>query len=106
MDNNETLLRAIFMTLGRSAFPLQKVLQIVAPREDSDKNLVAYNLCDGNTAQADIAKGAKLDKSHLSRALARWTEAGIVVRIGKDQLPLHVYPLSKDDLKRRGNSND
>jgi len=35
----------------------------------------------------------------MSRALARWIEAGIVVRIGKNKLPLHVYALSKDNLK-------
>jgi hypothetical protein len=105
MDNTETLLRAIFMTLGRATYPPEKVIQLVAPREDSDKSLVAYNLCDGNTAQADIAKKAKLDKANLSRAVACWIEAGIAVRIGKDQLPLHLYPLSKDDLKRSGNKN-
>jgi predicted transcriptional regulator len=93
------------MTVGRSTFPIERVLQIVAPREDSDKNFVAYNLCDGNTSQADIAKRAKLDKGNLSRALARWIEAGIVIRIGEDELPLHIYALSKDDLKERENKH-
>jgi hypothetical protein len=99
MDMNESLLRAIFATVGRNTFAPQQVHRVVTPHGGSDKQLAAYNLCDGNTPQADIAKKAKLDKGAMSRALARWIEAGIVVRIGKDQLPLHVYPLSKETLK-------
>ncbi len=99
MDMNESLLRAIFAAVGRSTFTPQQVHRVVTPHGGSDKQLAAYNLCDGNTPQADIAKKAKLDKGAMSRALVRWIEAGIVVRIGKDQLPLHVYPLSKEILK-------
>lgn len=99
MDMNESLLRAIFATVGRATFPPEKVYRVITPHGGSDKLLAAYNLCDGNTQQADIAKQAKLDKGAMSRALARWMEAGIVVRIGKDKLPLHVYPLSTDILK-------
>jgi hypothetical protein len=99
MDMSESLLRAIFATVGRGTFAPETVRGIVAPRENSEKNLAAYNLCDGNTPQAEIAKRAKLDKSNFSKALARWVEAGIVVRVGRDEHPLHVYPLSKDSLK-------
>jgi DNA-binding MarR family transcriptional regulator len=99
MDMNESLLRAIFATVGRSTFVPQQVHRLVTPHGGSDKQLAAYNLCDGNTPQADIVKKSKLDKGTMSRALTRWIEAGIVVRIGKDQLPLHVYPLSKEALK-------
>ena len=99
MDMNESLLRAIFATVGRSAFSPKAVLAIVAPRENSEKNLVAYNLCDGKTPQIEIAKRAKLDKSNFGKALARWVEAGIVVRVGRDEHPLHIYPISKDALK-------
>jgi predicted transcriptional regulator len=99
MDMNESLLRAIFMTAARGVFAPSEVLRIVTPHGGSDRQFIAYNLCDGKTPQADIAKKAKLDKGSLSRALARWIEAGIVVRIGADQLPLHVYPLSKETLK-------
>jgi DNA-binding MarR family transcriptional regulator len=99
MDMNESLLRAIFATVGRSTFAPQQVHRVVTPHGGSDKQVTAYNLCDGNTPQADIAKKAKLDKGAMSRALVRWIEAGIVVRIGKGQLPLHVYPLSKETLK-------
>jgi DNA-binding MarR family transcriptional regulator len=99
MEINESLLRAIFATIGRGTFAPQQVYRLVTPHGGSDKQLAAYNLCDGNTQQADIAKKAKLDKGTTSRALSRWIESGIVVRIGKDQLPLHVYPLSKETLK-------
>jgi hypothetical protein len=99
MDMNESLLRAIFMTVGRNAFPPKEVYRIITPHGGSDKKLAAYNLCDGKTPQSDIAKKAKLDKGPLSRALVGWIEAGIVVRVGTDQLPLHVYPLSKESLE-------
>ena len=101
MDTNESLLRAIFATIGRNTFPRKAVLAIVALRENSEKNLVAYNLCDGNTPQIEIAKRAKLDKSNFGKALARWVDAGIVVRVGKEEHPLHVYPLSGDALKEK-----
>jgi hypothetical protein len=99
MDMNESLLRAIFATVARNTFAPQHVHRVVTPYGGSGKRLAAYNLCDGNTPQAEIAKKAKLDKGEMSRALVRWIEAGIVVRIGKDQFPLHVYPLSKETLK-------
>jgi hypothetical protein len=98
MDMNESLLRAIFATIGRGAFAPVQVYRLVT-HGGSDRQLAAYNLCDGNTPQADIAKRAKIDKGSMSRTLARWVEAGIVVRLGKDQFPLHVYPLSKETLK-------
>jgi hypothetical protein len=99
MDMNESLLRAIFATVGRNTFAQQQVYRLVTPYAASDKQLAAYNLCDGSTPQTEIAKKAKLDKGELSRALARWVESGIVVRVGPNQLPLHVYPLSKQALK-------
>jgi DNA-binding MarR family transcriptional regulator len=99
MDINESLLRAIFATVGRRTFAPEAVYRIVTPQKNSEKNLAAYNLCDGNTPQADIAKRAKLDQGNFSRTVARWIESGIVVRVGEDEHPLHVYPLSKDSLK-------
>jgi hypothetical protein len=99
MDMNESLLRAIFATVGRSTFAPQQVYRVITPHGRSDKQLAAYNLCDGKTPQADIATKAKLDKGEMSRALVRWIEAGIVVRIGPEQFPLHVYRLSKEALK-------
>jgi DNA-binding Lrp family transcriptional regulator len=67
----------------------------------SDKQVLAYNLCDGQTPQAEIAKKAKLDKGNLSRSIARWVEEGVVVRIGPEELPLHVYPISEAPAKSK-----
>jgi hypothetical protein len=62
MDMNESLLRAIFMAVGRSAFSPKEIYRVVTPHEGSDKQLAAHNLCDGQTPQSDIAKKVKLDK--------------------------------------------
>lgn len=99
MDISESLFRAILATVARSTFPPAEILEIVAPIAGSDKQIAAYNLCDGKTPQAQIGKQAKLDKGSLSRSISRWVEAGIVVRVGKDQYPMHVYPLAKSTLK-------
>jgi predicted transcriptional regulator len=102
MDMTESLLRAILMTVGRTAFRPKDVYRIVTPYARSEKNLKAYNLCDGRTPQHEIAQRAKLDKGQLSRAITKWIEAGVVVRVGDEELPLHVYPLSKDSLEQTG----
>ena len=102
MDTNESLLRAILATVARGVFPPAVIYKIVAPASGNDKQLFAYNLCDGHTPQVEIGKKAKLDSGNLSRSIARWVEAGIVVRVGKEQLPMHVYPLNKNDLKSLG----
>ena len=99
MDTNESLLRPILATVARGLFSPADIHKIVAPLPGSDKQLVAYNLCDGRTPQAEIVVKAGLDKGNLSRSLARWIEAGIVVRIGREQCPLHVYPLTRESLK-------
>jgi hypothetical protein len=91
---HESLLRAVLATVARQVFPPDKVLEILAARNSGKKQIAAYNLCDGATPQAEIGKRAGLDKGSLSRSIARWTDAGIVVRIGPNDLPLHVYPLS------------
>ncbi|HEY1944713.1 MAG TPA: helix-turn-helix domain-containing protein [Roseiarcus sp.] len=99
MDINESLLRAILATVARSTFPVTEVRKIVAPIGDGQKQIAAYNLCDGKTSQSEIGKMAKLDPASVSRSIARWIEAGVVVRVGVEQYPLHVYALTKNDLK-------
>lgn len=99
MDISESLLRAIFMTVGRSAFSPKDVYRAITPHGGSEKKLIAYNLCDGRTPQAAICTKAKITKSQLSESITSWVAAGIVVRVGVDQLPLHIYPLSKENLK-------
>lgn len=99
MDDSNTLLRAILATIARTTFPPDVLYKIVAPTVGSDKQLTAYNLCDGNTSQADIGKQAKLDPGSLSRSITKWIESGVVIRVGSERLPLHVYPLVKPSGK-------
>jgi hypothetical protein len=98
LDTNEVLLKAILATVARTTFPPDVLYKLVAPT-GSDKQLAAYNLCDGETPQAEICKKAKLDQGNLSRSITRWVEAGIMVRVGDERLPLHLYPLAKPSLK-------
>lgn len=95
----DCLLRAILATVARQTFPPDVVLRLIRPKGNSSKQISAYNFCDGRTSQSEIRTKAKLDKGNLSRSLSRWIDAGIVVRIGPNQHPLHVYPLTADDLK-------
>jgi predicted transcriptional regulator len=100
MDASESILRAILATVARTTFPPAELLKVVSPFAGGQKQVLAYNLCDGETPQAEIGKKAQLDKGSLSRSIARWIEAGIVVRVGANDLPLHVYPLIGDALKQ------
>ena len=99
MDTTEALLKGILATVARMAFPPEVLYKIVAPTSGSDKQVLAYNLCDGETSQAEISKKAKLDPGSLSRSTAKWVEAGVVIRVGADQLPLHLYPLTRPTAK-------
>ena len=94
MNTTDALLKGILAAVGRTAFPPDTLYKIVAPTAGSTKQVVAYNLCDGETPQAEIGKRAKLDTGNLSRTIARWIEAGVVIRIGPEQFPLHLYPLT------------
>jgi hypothetical protein len=99
MDTSQVLLKAILATVARTTFPPDVLYKLVAPTAGSDKQLVAYNLCDGETPQVEIGKKAKLDQGSLSRSIARWIEAGIMVRVGDERLPLHLYPVVKPNRK-------
>lgn len=99
MQTTEELLRAILATVARMAFPPDVLAKIVAPTVDSERQVAAYNMCDGRTPHADIIKNTKLDKGSFSRTVTRWVEAGVVVRVGPDRLPLHVYPLMETLVK-------
>jgi DNA-binding MarR family transcriptional regulator len=105
MDTNEALLRAILATVARKTFPPAELYKMVAPTAGSSKQLAAYNLCDGKTPQTEIGKRANLDQGNLSRSIARWIEAGIMVRVGRDEHPMHVYPLTKAASESTGGEN-
>lgn len=102
MNLSESLLQAILATVARQTFPPLELLKIIAPVAGGAKQIQAYNLCDGHTPQSDIGKKVKLDSGNLSRTVSRWIEAGVVVRVGAEQHPLHVYPLTKEHLKLSG----
>lgn len=101
MSTTEDLLKGVLATVARTAFPPDVLYKIVAPTAGSEKQLLAYNLCDGTTPQAEIGKKAKLDAGNLSRSIAKWMEAGVVIRVGDDKFPLHVYPLTKATMAGR-----
>ena len=92
VNTTGALLKGIFATVGRTAFSPDKLYKIVAPTAGSAKQLLAYNLCDGETSQAEIGRRAKLDKSSLGKTISKWVEFAIVIRVGADGHPLHLYP--------------
>lgn len=101
MNTQEALLKGILATVARTAFPPEVLYKMVAPTAGSEKQLLAYNLCDGETPQADIGKKAKMDSGNLSRLITKWIEAGIIIRIGEDKRPLHLYPVTKTNANGR-----
>ena len=99
MNTSEELLKAILATVARTAFPPDALTRIIAPTASSHKQLLAYNLCNGETPQTEICKKAKLDAGSFSRSVSKWIEAGVLIRVGKERLPLHLYPLTKNTEK-------
>lgn len=104
MANEEVYLRAILATVARQTYPPDTLARLVSPvRKAGDKQLAAYNLCDGTRSQTDIAKELKLDSGAFSRTVSRWIELGIVVRVGqnRDLRLVHLYPLPVSIRKER-----
>ena len=99
MDTTEALLRGTLATVARTTYPPVVLYKIVAPPGASDKELLADNLCDVETPQAEIGRKAKIDHGNLSRLIAKWVEAAIVIRVGDDGYPMHVHPLTKPSGK-------
>src|SRR5262245_21360453 len=100
MDRNEALLRAILEMVARQAFPPDEVFKLVSPMVGGQKQIRPYNLCDGRTPQSEIGKKVQLDKGSLSRSISRWIDAGIIMRAGDDEHPMHIYPLRKQDFPK------
>jgi DNA-binding MarR family transcriptional regulator len=100
-------LRAILAILARQTFPPMQLQELIARGGAGERQLKAYNLCDGTRSQAEIAKDVGLDQGNFSRSLARWVDAGIVIRVGegRDMRPLHVYPLPESLAKKGKSSN-
>jgi DNA-binding MarR family transcriptional regulator len=108
MSIDESYLKAILATVARQTFPLERLAELVAPTAGSKKQIAAYNLCNGEHSQTQIASAVKLDKGNLNRSISRWEELGIIFRVnnGGDSKPMHVYPLVQSQLgKRKGKKN-
>lgn len=91
-EHTNQLLQCLLHVVGRAAVPQDAVLAIVGTGK---KQIKAFNLCDGNTSQKDIAKKARLDQGNFSRTVKRWVRNGVMFSIGanKDAWPLHIYPI-------------
>ena len=102
-DNVEALLRALVSVTSRMAFPARVLADIVVSGGASQKQVRAFNLCDGSMSQGEIAKALRLDAGNFSRTVSRWIDAGIVFRqvAGRDAKLLHVYALSEEAVKAR-----
>lgn len=102
MSNDEALLKAILSMTARQAIPPKALIQIIVPKGVGDNQLLAYNMCDGSKSQGEIAKSLKLDPSNFSKTVARWIDAGIIVRLGdgRDTKLQHIYALSKEEIER------
>lgn len=101
MDTNGILLKAILATVARQTFPPTELVKLITANTGGAKQIMAYNLCDGGTAQSEICKQTKIDPASLSRSIARWIEIGILIRIGDEQNPLHLYPVPKEYIKSK-----
>ena len=108
MGLQESYLRAILSTVARQAFPPSRLVELLAPTSRGEKQVAAYNLCDGEHTQSQIASAVGIDKSDLSKAIAKWIEHGIVFRVndGTEKKPVHVYPLPRGQaLRKKGKKN-
>jgi len=101
-DVTSDLLRALLTVTARIALPAEKLAAIVQAAGAGEKQLAAYNMCDGNRGQSEIAKALSLDAGNFSRTVGRWIDAGIVFRLGegRDAKLMHMYPLPKECAKR------
>jgi hypothetical protein len=94
-STSEELLIALLAVMGRVAIPEPRLRAIVSP-QGAVKYFAAYSLCDGKRSMSDVARASELDASNFSKAVAKWVEAGVLFRLGKDQRLLGLYPLPPD----------
>ena len=97
----EWLLECLIHVIGRASIKLEEINAIIG---EGEKQVRAYNLCDGTLTQTEIAKKARLDQGNFSRSVNRWVKSGIVFRFGKGKEVkfLHVFPIpEKSNNKSR-----
>lgn len=102
ISNSELYLKAMLSMLARQTFP-PKELSLLVGR---DKQIEAYNLCDGTRSQGEVAKQLGLDPGNFSKTVGRWVELGVLIRVseGKEFRPVHLYPIPRT-LDRKGEKN-
>ncbi|SRR5713226_2384224 len=91
-EHSDQLLRCLVHIIGRAAMPPEKVYELVGR---GDKQIEAFNLCDGSLTQKEVSKKTGIDAGNLSRTFTRWIENGIAFWLGEGQAArlLHIYPL-------------
>lgn len=92
-EQSDQLLRCLVQIIGRAVMPSEKVFELVGRGE---KQIEAFNLCDGSLSQKEICRKTGIDAGQLSRTFTRWVENGIAFWIGEGQAAklLHIYPLA------------
>jgi DNA-binding MarR family transcriptional regulator len=91
----EWLLECLIHIIGRASIKIEEVNAIVRKGKKPEKQVKAYNLCDGTLTQNEIAKKAGLDQGNLSRSVDRWVKSGIVFRFkeGNEVKFLYIFPI-------------
>src|SRR2546425_11489026 len=75
----EQLLQCLIHVVGRAAVSEERVRQIVATGE---KQVEAFNSCDGTLTQKEVVEKVGLDQGSVSRSMTRWVENGVAFWIG------------------------
>lgn len=103
IEFSEELLRCLVHIIGRAYMPIETVYELVGR---GDKQIQAFNLCDGSLSQSEVSKKAEIDQGQLSRTFTRWVENGIAFWIGegKDARLLHIYPLPSNSKPKSNKS--
>ena len=99
MEIDDAKIQKVIDLLGRLSFPPSYLLKLVSSSGRGDKQLLAFNLCDGTRSQSEIAKEVRIDRGNFSRTIARWIELGIVFKLTGNEYPMHIYPLSDETIK-------
>ena len=88
----EQLLQCLIHVVGRAAVSEERVRQIVATGE---KQVEAFNSCDGTLTQKEVVEKVGLDQGSVSRSMTRWVENGVAFWIGEgnDARLLHIFPI-------------
>jgi len=107
MSNVEIYLRAVMATVARQTFPPERLIKIVAPSGGKQRQCEAFNMCDGKTTQKEICDKLKLDAGNLSKAITRWVDEGVMVKVEakNNMFPVHVYPIPTSLITKIGKKN-